>query len=58
MQAEEIALKLTCPDADETLLDRTRAVGEAQVNLNRVRGRRDALISQLLADPEPAAIGI
>jgi hypothetical protein len=34
------------------LLDRARAVGEAQVNLNRVRARPNALIAQLLADPE------
>ena len=57
-QAEEIALKLAGPDPDEALRDRARAVGDAEVGLNRVRGRRDALISQLLADPEPAAIGI
>jgi hypothetical protein len=52
IQAEEIALKLAGPDADETLLDRGRAVGEAQVELNRVRARRNALVAQLLADPE------
>jgi hypothetical protein len=34
------------------LLDRARAVGEAQVNLSRVRARRNALVAQLLADPE------
>ena len=34
------------------LLDRARVVGEAQVDLNRVRARRNALVSQLLADPE------
>jgi hypothetical protein len=52
IQAEEIALKLAGPDPNETLLDRARAVGEAQVELNRVRARRNALISQLLGDPE------
>jgi hypothetical protein len=50
IQAEEIALKLAGPDPDETLLDRARAIGEAQVNLNRVRIRRNALLAQLLAD--------
>jgi len=52
IQAEEIALKLAGPDPDETLLDRARAVAEAQVDLNRVRARRNALVAQLLADPE------
>jgi hypothetical protein len=52
IQAEEIALKLAGPDPDEALLDRARVVGEAQVDLNRVRARRNALVSQLLADPE------
>jgi hypothetical protein len=52
VQTEEIALKLAGPDADETLLDRARAVGEAQVELNRVRARRNGLVAQLLADPE------
>ena len=52
IQAEEIALKLAGPDPDETLLDRARAIGEAQVDLNRVRARRNALVAQLLADPE------
>jgi hypothetical protein len=51
-QAEEIARKLAGPDPDDTLLDRARAVSEAQVDLNRVRARRNALVSQLLADPE------
>jgi hypothetical protein len=31
-------------------VDRARAIGEAQVNLNRVRARRNALLAQLLAD--------
>lgn len=52
IQAEEIALKLAGPDADGTLLDRARAVGEAQVDLNRVRVRRHVLVAQLLADPK------
>jgi hypothetical protein len=52
IQAEEIALKLAGPNPDEALLDRARVVGEAQVDLNRVRARRNALVSQLLADPE------
>jgi hypothetical protein len=52
LQAEEIALKLVGPDPDETLLDRARAFAEAQVDLNRVRARRNALVAQLLADPE------
>ena len=52
IQAEEIALKLAGPDPDETLLDRARAVAEAQVDLNRVRAGRNALLARLLADPE------
>ena len=52
IQAEKIALELARPDPDETLLDRARAVGEAQVELNRVRARRNVLLAQLLADPE------
>jgi hypothetical protein len=52
VQAEEIALKLAGPDPGEALLDRARAVGEAQVDLNRVRARRNALVAQLLADPK------
>ena len=52
IQVDEIARKLAGPDPDETLLDRARAVGEAQVDLNRVRARRNALVAQLLADPE------
>jgi hypothetical protein len=52
IQAEEIALKLAGPEPDEAFLDRARAIGEAQVDLNRVRARRNALVSQLLADPE------
>ena len=51
-QTEEIALKLAGPDPDESLLDLARAVGEAQVDLNRVRARRNALVAQLLADPK------
>jgi hypothetical protein len=50
VQAEEIALKLAGPDPDESSLDRARAIGEAQVNLNRVRVLRNALVTQLLAD--------
>ena len=52
IHAEEIALKLAGPDPDESLLDLARAVGEAQVDLNRVRARRNALVAQLLADPK------
>ena len=52
IQAEAIALKLVGPDPDDILLDRARAVGEAQVELNRVRARRNMLVAQLLADPK------
>ena len=52
IQAEKIALKLAGPDPDETLLDCARAVAEAQVDLNRVRAGRNALLARLLADPE------
>jgi len=49
IHAEKVALKLAGPDPDEILLDRARAVGEAE-DLNRVRARRNALVGQLLAD--------
>jgi hypothetical protein len=52
IHAEEIAHQLAGPDPDEALLDRARAVGEAQVDLNRVRARRNELVARLLADPE------
>jgi hypothetical protein len=52
IQTEEIALKIAGPDPDEALLDRARAVAEAQVDLKRVRARRNTLVSELLAHPE------
>jgi hypothetical protein len=52
IQTEEIALKIAGPDPDEALLDRARAVAEAQVDLKRVRARRNTLVAELLAHPE------
>src|SRR5262249_61867264 len=51
-RAEELAARLAGPDPAGSVLDRARAVGGAQVDLNGVGDRRNALVAQLLADPE------
>jgi hypothetical protein len=47
-----MALKLVGLDPDEIVLDRARAVAEAQIDLNRVRARRHVLVAQLLPNPK------
>ena len=49
-QAEAIARKIAGPNPDAERLERARRIGEAQIDLNRVRARRGALLSYLLAD--------
>lgn len=48
-QAEAIARKITGPNADAEALERARRIGEAQADLNRVRARRAAIVTNLLA---------
>jgi hypothetical protein len=52
-QAEAIARRIAGPDAKAEALEQARRIGEAQVDLNRVRARRVALV----ADPLEPAIG-
>ena len=52
-QAEAIARRIAGPDAKAEALEQARRIGEAQVDLNRVRARRMALV----ADPLERAIG-
>jgi hypothetical protein len=49
-QAEALARKIAGPNADAETLERARRIGEAQADLNRVRARRGALLTCLLAD--------
>ena len=49
-EAETIAGTIAGHDADAGLLEQARRIGEAQVELNRVRARRFSLVAQLLAD--------
>jgi len=51
LQAEAIARKIAGPDAKAEALERARRIGEAQVDLNRVRARRMALVADPLGDP-------
>jgi hypothetical protein len=52
-QAEAIARRIAGPNAKAEALEQARRIGEAQVDLNRVRARRVALV----ADPLEHAIG-
>jgi len=49
--AEAMARRIAGPDADAEALENARRIGEAQVDLNRVRGSRRRLITGLLTDP-------
>jgi hypothetical protein len=49
-QAEAIARKIAGPNADAEALERARLIGEAQIDLNRVRARRTTLLAHLLAN--------
>jgi hypothetical protein len=48
-RAEAIARKIAGPNADAETLERARRIGEAQIDLNRVRARRTTLLNVLLA---------
>ena len=50
-QAEAIARKIAGPDANPQAFEQARRIGEAQVDLNRVRARRMALVADPLGDP-------
>jgi hypothetical protein len=50
-QAEAIARKIAGPDVNPETLEGARRIGEAQVDLNRVRSLRRDAITQMLADP-------
>ena len=49
--AEAIARRIAGPDAKAEALEQARRIGEAQVDLNRVRARRMALVTDPLGDP-------
>jgi hypothetical protein len=49
-QAEAIARKIAGSNANAEALERARRIGEAQIDLNRVRTRRATLLTNLLAD--------
>ena len=53
-QAEAIARRIAGPDAKAEALEQARRIGEAQVDLNRVRARRMALV-RLAGDPKGLA---
>ena len=50
-RAEAIALTIAGPNADAELLDYARQIGEAQVDLNRVRSLRKEVIARMLSRP-------
>ncbi len=50
-QVEAIALTIAGPNADAETLDLTRQIGEAQVNLLRVRSLRARVIARMLSHP-------
>jgi hypothetical protein len=47
-QAEATARKIAGPNADAEALERARRIGEAQIDLNRVRARRTTPLTMLL----------
>lgn len=51
LQVETIAAKITGPDVNAQALEWARRIGEAQVDLNRVRSLRKGAIGRMLADP-------
>ena len=52
-QVEAIALRIAGPHADAETLDHARQIGEAQVDLNRVRSLRRDVIVRMLSQPRP-----
>jgi hypothetical protein len=51
-QAEAIARKIAGPNPDGDALERAFRIGEAQVDLNRVRTRRLSLLTKLALEPD------
>jgi hypothetical protein len=49
---EAMARRIAGHDADAEALERARRIAEAQVDINRVRGARKRLITELLTDPK------
>jgi hypothetical protein len=50
-QAKAIALRIAGPHADAETLDYARRIGEAQVDLNRVRSLRREILARMLSQP-------
>jgi hypothetical protein len=50
-QAEAIAFIIAGPNADAKTLDYARQIGDAQVDLNRVRSLRREVIARMLSQP-------
>ena len=50
-QAEAIALVIAGPTADAKTLDYARQIGEAQIDLNRVRSLRRETLARMLSQP-------
>jgi hypothetical protein len=50
-QAEAIALRIAGPNAEPEALGWARRIGEAQVDINRVRALRSEMISNILSRP-------
>jgi hypothetical protein len=50
-QAEAIALRIAGPNAEPEALGWARLIGEAQVDINRVRSLRSEIISDILSRP-------
>jgi hypothetical protein len=51
-QAEAIARRIAGPGAKPETLERARRIGEAQIDLNRVRALRTALVADSLGHPD------
>jgi hypothetical protein len=51
-QAEAIARRIAGPGAKPEALERARRIGEAQIDLNRARALRTALVADSLGDPD------
>jgi len=56
--AEAIARKIAGPDTKAEALEQARRIGEAQVDLNRVRARRMALVADPLGDPNYQPVSV
>jgi len=54
-QAEAIARKIAGAHANAALLEKARRIGEAQVELNRVRSLRTQAIAAILSEPDRAS---